>query len=77
MTEEKKERKKQINGIEREILKELLSIMTLQFIVRDQEKLSRTEALERIMLEFFSSKKEVIDQILTVARLRKLKTKEE
>ena len=77
MTEEKKERKKQINGIEREILKELLSILTLQFVVRDQEKLSRTEALERIMLEFFSSKKEVIDQILTVARLRKLKTKEE
>lgn len=68
-----KERKSQASRIEREILKDLLSILTLKMSVDSKAKLSRTEALAKIMKSYYSSDEVLISQIDNADQKRKLK----
>ena len=68
-----KERKSQASRIEREILKDLLAILTLKMSVDSKAKLSRTEALAKIMKNYYSSDEVLISQIDNADQKRKLK----
>ena len=68
-----KERKNDSNRIERVILRDLLSILTLKMSVESNKKLSRTEALAKIMKNYYSSDKVLISQIDNADQKRKLK----
>ena len=68
-----KERKSQASRIERQILKDLLAILTLKMSVDSKAKLSRTEALAKIMKNYYSSDEVLISQIDNADQKRELK----
>lgn len=68
-----KERKSQASRIERQILKDLLSILTLKMSVDSKAKLSRTEALAKIMKKHYQSDDAVLSQIERIDQKRNLK----
>lgn len=68
-----KERKSIASRIEREILKDLLAILTLKMSVDSKAKLSRTEALAKIMKQHYQSDDAVLSQIETIDQKRNLK----
>jgi len=68
-----KERKSDSNRIERLILRDLLSILTLKMSVESNKKLSRTEALSLIMKNYYKSDEITVSKIQEVDEQRKLK----
>jgi len=68
-----KERKNDSNRIERVILRDLLSILTLKMSVESNKKLSRTEALSLIMKNYYKSDEITVSKIQEVDEQRKLK----
>ena len=68
-----KERKSDSNRIERVILRDLLSILTLKMSVESNKKLSRTEALSLIMKNYYKSDEITVSKIQEVDEQRKLK----
>jgi len=68
-----KERKNESSKIERQILKDLLSILTTKMSVDTGVKLSRTKALSRIMKIHYHRDDNTISQIIDVDRKRELK----
>jgi len=68
-----KERKSDSNRIERLILRDLLSILTLKMSVESNKKLSRTEALSLIMKNYYKADEITVSKIQEVDEQRKLK----
>ena len=68
-----KERKSDSNRIERLILRDLLSILTLKMSVESNKKLSRTEALSLIMKNYYQADEITVSKIQEVDEQRKLK----
>ena len=68
-----KERKNDSNRIERVILRDLLSILTLKMSVESNKKLSRTEALSLIMKNYYKADEITVSKIQEVDEQRKLK----
>ena len=68
-----KERKNDSNRIERVILRDLLSILTLKMSVESNKKLSRTEALSLIMKNYYQADEITVSKIQEVDEQRKLK----
>ena len=68
-----RERKNESSKIERQILKDLLSILTTKMSVDTGVKLSRTKALSRIMKLYYHRDGNTISQIMDVDRKRELK----
>lgn len=71
----KVEQKNDSNRIERVILRDLLSILTLKMSVENNKKLSRTEALSLIMKNYYQSDEITVSKIQEVDEQRKLKTR--
>ena len=68
-----KEKKNDSNRIERVILRDLLSILTLKMSVESNKKLSRTEALSLIMKNYYQADEITVSKIQEVDEQRKLK----
>ena len=72
-TEEIFDRKKLLNSIEREIVRDLLSIATLNMTLETGNKHSRSEALREMMLKYYKHNEPVINQIYQADSKRDLK----
>ena len=68
-----RERRQLLDKLDREIIRDLLSICALQMTIGKRKKQSRSEALRDILKEYFSDKPEVIQQIDMADERRNLK----
>lgn len=73
MSTETKDRRALLDKIDREIIRDLLAICTLQVTIETGVKHSRSEALREILLKYFERKPEVRRQILMADEKRNLK----
>lgn len=72
-SEKQKRRRQLVDKVEREITRDLLSIITLQMTLETGRKHSRSEALREILMKYFEAKPEVRRQILLADEKRNLK----
>jgi len=72
-SEERRKRRQLLDRIDREIIRDLLSLITLQVTIESGKKHSRSEALREVLMKYFEAKPEVRRQILAVDEKRNLK----
>lgn len=72
-SEKQRRRRQLVDKVEREITRDLLSIITLQMTLETGRKHSRSEALREILMKHFEAKPEVRRQILLADEKRNLK----
>ena len=72
-SEERRKRRQLLDRIDREIIRDLLSLITLQVTIESGKKHSRSEALREVLMKHFEAKPEVRRQILAVDEKRNLK----
>ena len=72
-TDKQRQRRQMIDRVEREIQRDLLSLITLQVTIDTGKKHSRSEALREVLLKYYETKPEVRRQILTIDEKRNLK----
>lgn len=70
---EARKRRQLLDKIDREITRDLLSIITLQVTIETGVKHSRSESLREVLLKFYERKPEVRRQILLADERRNLK----
>lgn len=70
---ERRKRRQLLDRIDREIIRDLLSLITLQVTIDSGKKHSRSEALREVLMKHFEAKPEVRRQILAVDEKRNLK----
>jgi hypothetical protein len=71
--EESRKRRQLLDKVDREITRDLLSIITLQVTIETGIKHSRSESLREVLLKFYERKPEVRRQILLADERRNLK----
>ena len=71
--EEIRKRRKLLDRVDREIIRDLLAIITLQVTIDSGVKHSRSESLREVLLKFYERKPEVRKQILQADEKRNLK----
>ena len=71
--DKQRRRRQLVDKVEREITRDLLSIITLQVTIDSGRKHSRSEALIEILLKHYEVKPEVRRQILLADEKRNLK----
>ena len=78
MTDQQEQRKRRqlLDRIDREIIRDLLSIITLNMTLETGDKHSRSEALREVLLDYYKDKPEVKQAILAADSRRERKTKE-
>jgi hypothetical protein len=72
-SEERRKRRQLIDRVDREIIRDLLSVITLQVTIETGKKHSRSEALREVLMKHFEAKPEVRRQILAIDEKRNLK----
>jgi len=72
-TDKQRQRRQLLDRVEREIQRDLLSLITLQVTIDTGKKHSRSEALREVLLKYYETKPEVRKQILTIDEKRNLK----
>jgi len=72
-TDKQRQRRQLLDRVEREIQRDLLSLITLQVTIDTGKKHSRSEALREVLLKHYETKPEVRKQILTIDEKRNLK----
>lgn len=72
-SEERRKRRQLIDRVDREIIRDLLSVITLQVTIETGRKHSRSEALREVLMKHFEAKPEVRRQILAIDEKRNLK----
>jgi len=72
-SEERRKRRQLLDRIDREIIRDLLSLITLQVTIESGKKHSRSEALREVLMKHVEAKPEVRRQILAVDEKRNLK----
>jgi len=73
-SEKQRERRKLLDRIDREILRDLLSIATVQITIESGEKHSRSEALREVLLKYFEKKPDIRKLILSIDEKRNLRS---
>lgn len=71
--DEARKRRQLLDKVDREITRDLLSIITLQVTIETGIKHSRSESLREVLLKFYERKPEVRRQILLADERRNLK----
>ena len=71
--DEARKRRQLLDKVDREITRDLLSIITLQVTIETGVKHSRSESLREVLLKFYERKPEVRRQILLADERRNLK----
>ena len=71
--EDSRKRRQLLDRVDREIIRDLLSIVTLQVTIETGVKHSRSESLREVLLRFYENKPEVRKQILHADERRTLK----
>jgi len=72
-TDKQRQSRQLLDRVEREIQRDLLSLITLQVTIDTGKKHSRSEALREVLLKYYETKPEVRKQILTIDEKRNLK----
>ena len=72
-SEQTRQRRRLLDRVDREIIRDLLAIVTLQETVKTGKKHSRSEALREVLLKFYERNPEIRKQILLADEKRNLK----
>ena len=72
-TNDLRKRRQLLDKLDREIIRDMLSIVTLQVTISSGIKHSRSEALREVLLKHYEDKPEVVNQIKTADKRREIK----
>ena len=69
---QKKERRRTLDKIDREIIRDFLSLITVDFTVHKGPKHTRSEALREVLLEFYKDRPEMLNAVKRIDKKREL-----